>query len=339
MAELETKPHILYRFYDRTNVLLYVGITVNLGERMKQHAADKDWWPRVDRSATRIEYLDSRRAALDAEREAIKVEKPLHNDQHNEWVEDESTGDEAQELALEILSSLDEVDRTRLLKEAETDWEGDPVPDRERDLEAARGVASHYWCKIFDLTQDIDYYLDLLPDGRGEYHRERARQDYFTMTAAEGYPNYHPMQIAGLALKSLLVEEARLVLDQFPLDEAREWVASARTIGNKAGDDRIIFGARYARGFKDLGRTFVYLCEGPGNFGARCTKKADAITYFEVCSNCSVVDGCQGHRYWCEAHAGAAAQGDTRMLACNPAALLPILRSTTLDESKSEVPF
>jgi predicted GIY-YIG superfamily endonuclease len=86
-AALEGRPHILYRFYDRTNVLLYIGITVNLEERMAKHAAEKDWWPRVDRSATRIEYYDSRRAALDAEREAIKAEKPLYNDQHNEWVE------------------------------------------------------------------------------------------------------------------------------------------------------------------------------------------------------------------------------------------------------------
>ncbi|AEV86714.1 hypothetical protein ACWT_5697 [Actinoplanes sp. SE50] len=86
-AELENRPHILYRFYDRTGVLLYVGITVDFADRMATHAKEKDWWVRVDRSATQVDYYDSRRAALDAEREAIKAEKPLENDQHNVFME------------------------------------------------------------------------------------------------------------------------------------------------------------------------------------------------------------------------------------------------------------
>jgi predicted GIY-YIG superfamily endonuclease len=113
MAERETKPHILYRFYDRTNVLLYVGITVNLGERMQQHAGSKDWWLHVDRSATRIEYFDTRSAALDAERDAIKSEKPLHNDQHNEWIADLSQ-EAIASLAIGAAVSILGVDEVRL---------------------------------------------------------------------------------------------------------------------------------------------------------------------------------------------------------------------------------
>jgi len=83
LAALEDRPHILYRFYDRTGVLLYVGITVDLGVRMAAHARDKDWWTRVDRAATRVGYYDSRTAALKAERQAVQTEQPLYNDHHN----------------------------------------------------------------------------------------------------------------------------------------------------------------------------------------------------------------------------------------------------------------
>jgi len=34
----------LYRCYDRSGALLYVGITDALGRRMAQHASDKPWW-------------------------------------------------------------------------------------------------------------------------------------------------------------------------------------------------------------------------------------------------------------------------------------------------------
>jgi predicted GIY-YIG superfamily endonuclease len=86
-ALLENRPHVLYRLSDRTDVLLYVGITADFTQRMAAHERERAWWPQVDRAATRIEYYDCRSAALDAEREAIKAENPLHNDQHNQRVE------------------------------------------------------------------------------------------------------------------------------------------------------------------------------------------------------------------------------------------------------------
>lgn len=81
---LGNRPHALYRFFDRTDVLLYVGITMDLGARLKKHRRDKPWWLDIDHIT--IEHFSSRAEALAAEAEAIRMEGPLHNDQHNEMV-------------------------------------------------------------------------------------------------------------------------------------------------------------------------------------------------------------------------------------------------------------
>lgn len=84
LAQLPQKPHALYRFYDSTDVLLYVGITGHLPSRMAAHRRDKPWWVQVRN--INVEYHDTRRDALRAEAEAIRSEKPLYNNTHNELV-------------------------------------------------------------------------------------------------------------------------------------------------------------------------------------------------------------------------------------------------------------
>jgi predicted GIY-YIG superfamily endonuclease len=81
---LAEREHALYRFFDAADVLLYVGVSVDPILRMKAHRREKDWWSQV-RSMT-VEPFPTRQAALDAETEAIRTEKPLYNVQHNELV-------------------------------------------------------------------------------------------------------------------------------------------------------------------------------------------------------------------------------------------------------------
>lgn len=72
----------LYRFYDADGVLLYVGISGRIRQRVKEHAAGASWFEvaaRVD-----IQHLPNRKEAADAERAAIKAERPLHNVMHAE---------------------------------------------------------------------------------------------------------------------------------------------------------------------------------------------------------------------------------------------------------------
>lgn len=70
----------LYRFYDSNGRLLYVGITVRLPLRLRQHNDTKPWW--TDVSDVTVEHFASRPEAARAEQEAIRLELPLFNIQH-----------------------------------------------------------------------------------------------------------------------------------------------------------------------------------------------------------------------------------------------------------------
>lgn len=72
----------LYRLYDRDGALLYAGIAYIPAQRWTQHAQDKAWWPQVSRKT--VQWFPNREAAEDAERAAIKAEKPRHNTLHAE---------------------------------------------------------------------------------------------------------------------------------------------------------------------------------------------------------------------------------------------------------------
>lgn len=80
-AQLEARETSLYRLYDVDDVLLYVGIAVDLEQRMSQHAADKPWWGKVERRT--VEAYPNRLLAETAEARAIQRERPLHNLTHN----------------------------------------------------------------------------------------------------------------------------------------------------------------------------------------------------------------------------------------------------------------
>jgi hypothetical protein len=71
----------LYRHYDVTGRLLYVGITNHLTDRDARHRAVSDWFHQVQRSDT--QWCVSREHALALERVAIEFEKPIHNKAHS----------------------------------------------------------------------------------------------------------------------------------------------------------------------------------------------------------------------------------------------------------------
>lgn len=71
----------LYRLFDKEGHLLYVGIGHSALVRLGAHLREKPW--SADVAHAEIEHYDSRSAAEDAEREAIRAEKPLHNVVHN----------------------------------------------------------------------------------------------------------------------------------------------------------------------------------------------------------------------------------------------------------------
>lgn len=70
----------LYRCFDRSNVLLYVGISSHPDRRLAQHLASAPWAGRFDRLD--VEWFDSRQKALSGERRAIHEEGPEFNKTH-----------------------------------------------------------------------------------------------------------------------------------------------------------------------------------------------------------------------------------------------------------------
>lgn len=74
---------VLYRLWANSGngwLLLYVGISNAWHRRLADHNADKDWWFEVERID--LEQHCCRKHALEAEAEAIRTERPVHNVQH-----------------------------------------------------------------------------------------------------------------------------------------------------------------------------------------------------------------------------------------------------------------
>jgi hypothetical protein len=81
----KNRASLVYRFYDREGVLLYVGVTYSDRRmaRFAQHASVQPWWPRVDHSRTSWTEFATRLEADEAERETIKRHRPEYNVIHN----------------------------------------------------------------------------------------------------------------------------------------------------------------------------------------------------------------------------------------------------------------
>lgn len=76
-ADSTSRPHSLYRAYDLSGALLYVGITLNIPNRFTAHQGNKAWWSDV--ANIKLEHFPDRAAVLTAERTAIMEEAPAYN--------------------------------------------------------------------------------------------------------------------------------------------------------------------------------------------------------------------------------------------------------------------
>lgn len=139
-AGLNGRPHALYRFFDRSDVLLYVGITVDPGARFKKHRGDKPWWNQVDHIG--IEHFATRKEAEAAEKKAIQEEQPLHNKVHNVMVEAPEEGITNDSLACDIICGYRGIDyrgpeHLTLIGRAKSEAEDDEREFGEPDAEVA----------------------------------------------------------------------------------------------------------------------------------------------------------------------------------------------------------
>lgn len=73
-------PTTLYRMFDGSGQLLYVGISSRGPRRFPEHRQRQEWWREV--AEIRVEHYDVPIWAVEAERQAIEQERPLHNVVH-----------------------------------------------------------------------------------------------------------------------------------------------------------------------------------------------------------------------------------------------------------------
>ena len=71
----------LYRHFDKSGALLYVGVSLSSVARLSQHRDGSAWFSEIAR--VEVSSFQSREAALIAERKAIEDERPKHNIAHN----------------------------------------------------------------------------------------------------------------------------------------------------------------------------------------------------------------------------------------------------------------
>lgn len=70
--------HVVYRVFDATGRLIYIGRSRNLLVRVKEHRSSSWWW-RPLASRVRIELVPDELAAKAAEKRAIQEERPAFN--------------------------------------------------------------------------------------------------------------------------------------------------------------------------------------------------------------------------------------------------------------------
>lgn len=76
-----TSPTSVYRYYDRFDLLIYVGVTSRGTTRNLEHARHKEWWPYVAKQT--VEHFPTRDQALRLEAELIHKFCPPFNTVHN----------------------------------------------------------------------------------------------------------------------------------------------------------------------------------------------------------------------------------------------------------------
>lgn len=203
LAELPKRPHALYRFYDRSDVLLYVGITVDLPSRVSNHRKEKPWW--MDVHHITIQHFDTRGDALAAEYEAIRTEGPLYNIIHNDLIpvmakpltEDEECEDcpgghahGRSEVALEVIDAITSTFGDERLNEAKAAAAKEMrLPEDERrnfnytEVEfAALELAERTAADVWRFEYVVEGILKMIPPGLREHVEHKARSDWFCAT-------------------------------------------------------------------------------------------------------------------------------------------------------------
>lgn len=127
----------LYRHFDVSGVLLYIGITESLEARTSGHARGSEWVRFASRAEA--EWHDSRESAAEAEQSAIRDEVPVFNRQHAAGDVDRRIAEYVHGREVEALKATIEEYQTAVR------WFVSRLPTKQAD-EAKAGAAHDYFC-------------------------------------------------------------------------------------------------------------------------------------------------------------------------------------------------
>jgi hypothetical protein len=189
LRDLPTKPHVLYRFFDRTDALLYVGVSVDFAKRLGQHRKGKHWWPEVDHIT--IEHFDNRRDVLAAEKAAIESECPLYNVDHNELVEAgfptlaDARAEGQRDLAFQLMDYLpgEEATERAWADVAQTPY--DEMYNGDSIVQAALVAMSQAQERLWKLEDSLRNLIDALPRDEMQQDWKIARADVLSHMGPE----------------------------------------------------------------------------------------------------------------------------------------------------------
>lgn len=150
MNSIHDSEHALYRFFDDQGSLLYVGLTVNLPTRLRDHHRGKAWWQSVARMT--VQRYPTRAEVVFAERLAIIAEKPLHNVRHSGSAKMVAAHEEEVLMSSTFVGSFFHSDGIR-------QWQGYVVEDMGDHFYF---VATYSWLSGDEWTRHIVNIVDMV---------------------------------------------------------------------------------------------------------------------------------------------------------------------------------
>lgn len=275
-ASLNDRPHALYRFFDRSDVLLYVGITADLPKRFKDHRKEKPWWTQI--STIKIEPHESRSAVLEAEAEAIRTEQPLYNSTHNTFIAPAPVSPEqaVAKFAEAVLSRLNVIDDevAEYLNEVEEDQDGNIPFPMPKIAAAALLAAEDEAGGRLTLSMGARAVVDQIdPEKFSKFESDAsAEARNWAVDTSKGIETPEVMEGILTRIAGMLAEQ---YLDGLDTDEAAEWMACASAAHPRLeGDHLARHAASFARQWKHNGTVPAGMCMESGQHGANCPSMA-----------------------------------------------------------------
>jgi len=167
---MENEPTDLYKHFDSDHRLLYVGVSLSSIARLRQHR-QSDWYNDIAWVARKV--YPTRAAALEAEREAIQQERPLHNKTHNprHMLSPERTGDDGLGIIRQAVR-VDVLDQKVQELEKSLNWLADDTDKQIAEkLGYLQGEVGETGKSIYDRIREVEEQLAIsFTERRNEMH-------------------------------------------------------------------------------------------------------------------------------------------------------------------------